>query len=425
MLKTTTYLLLFFNLALNAQATWQTLPNSVSNVNNQRFDDVFFINQNVGWAANGFYAAVYKTEDGGINWSEQLTETDLGSSHYFRNIEFLNENIGFVGTLNGVVLKTIDGGDNWTSITNITPNPPGICGLETIGTSTVYGCGAYFEPAYIIKSTDSGNTWSHTDMSTYANALVEITFLTEDIGFAAGKSDNGATILKTTDGGTSWTEIFNSNIVGEYVWKLQVLENNTDVIFGAVESVSPNLGKLIKSIDGGLTWNTYDAPETAIQAVGFIDENRGWMGGHTTGFHETTDGGQSWTNLNVGNNLNRIFIINSTLAYAGGTSLYKFTEATLSTKDYREKSRTPLKIKFKNNPVASQLEFSIEFVSNDNILIELYDINGKFIRQLGRDQIKTQTTKDYVFSVENLKSGTYLINLHNNTGRESVKFIKE
>ncbi len=88
----------------------------VSNGNNQRFDDVFFLNNDLGWALNGSNAAVYKTTDGGDTWINQLSELTpiLPGNYYFRNIEFLNENIGFVGTLNGVFLKTVDGGTNWT-----------------------------------------------------------------------------------------------------------------------------------------------------------------------------------------------------------------------------------------------------------------------------------------------------------------------
>jgi hypothetical protein len=44
-------------------------------------------------------------------------------------------------------------------------NPEAICGLDAVGESTVYGCGAYFTPAYIIKSTDSGDNWHYIDMS--------------------------------------------------------------------------------------------------------------------------------------------------------------------------------------------------------------------------------------------------------------------
>lgn len=424
-MKLLTCLSLLFYINVSAQATWQPLANIVSNTNNQRFDDVFFIDDQIGWAANGFYASVYKTLDGGETWTEQLNESQLGKNYYFRNIEFLNENIGFLGTLDGDFFKTNDGGDTWTIVSNISPNPPAICGLDAVGNSTIYGCGAYFMPAHIIKSTDSGDTWQFIDMSAYANALVEIYFLTEDIGFVSGRNDNGATILKTTDGGITWTELYNSNIVGEYFWKLQVLDSNTDIMFGSISSVVPNLGKLVKSLDGGTTWTSYDAPETDIQAVGFINENQGWMGGHAKGFYETLNGGETWTNLNIGNNLNRIFIINETLAYASGTSLYKFTEETLSTEIVIENSRTSLNITLKNNPTGAFLEFDIAFDSGDNILVELYNSNGKFIKQLSRDIVPYKTTKNYKFPIEHLPPGIYILNLHNNTGRESIKFVKK
>ncbi|MGM5469778.1 T9SS type A sorting domain-containing protein [Flavobacteriaceae bacterium LMO-SS05] len=416
------FLIFLFPVYLISQ-TWQN-TSIVPNSNGQRFDDVFFIDDQIGWAANGYYAKVFKTVDGGLNWVKQLDEADLGSNLYFRNIEFLNANIGFLGTLNGKFYKTIDGGDSWNLINNISTNPVAICGLDAVGSTTIYGCGAYFTPAFIIKSSDSGATWDYIDMSGYANALVEIYFLTETTGFASGRSTNGGCVLKTTDGGLTWTEIFNSNIAGEYVWKLQVLESNPNVMFGSIESVDPNLGKLIKSIDGGLTWNSYIAPETDIQAVGFIDENHGWMGGHTTGFYETLDGGQTWANLNIGSNLNRIFIINSTLAYASGTSIYKFTTESLSTNSVEEHDRKQLAIDITKNPVSSKLEFTVQLQASDNLLIELYDVNGKFIRQLSRTTMDSGIKKAFTFNVEDLASGTYILNFHNNTGRESRKFIK-
>ncbi|WP_397362086.1 YCF48-related protein [Olleya sp. R77988] len=419
--------LIFLLLSLNitAQSTWQAVPNLSSNPNNQRFDDVFFLDANIGWAANGFYAAVYKTTDGGLTWTEQLNQTDLGSSHYFRNIEFLNENIGFLGTLNGVVYKTTDGGVTWTAITNINPNPAAICGLDTVGTSTVYGCGAYFNPAVVIKSTDSGMTWQSIDMSAYADALVEIYFLTESIGFVAGRNATGGTLLKTVDGGTTWTEIYNSNVVGEYVWKIQILDSNTGVIFGAVESVTPTLGKFIKSTDGGSTWFSANAPETYIQAVGFVSETHGWIGGHSTGFYETTDGGLTWTDLNIGNNLNRIFVVSPTVAYASGTGVYKYTDQTLSIEDIAEPQKSPLDITLLKNPVKDYLKFTINFKSDDNLLIELYDSTGRFIKQLSREQIKASANlKHYTFDVKNLASGVYFLDFHNNSGRQSIKFIK-
>lgn len=404
--------------------TWQQ-TNINNNISGQRFDDVFFLNENMGWAANGFFASVYKTTDGGLNWQEQLTESDLGGSFYFRNIEFLNENIGFVGTLNSLFLKTNDGGENWESVTNITPSPLAICGLDTVGAATVYGCGAFFGPAFIIKSGDAGITWTHTDMSAHASALVEILFQDAQIGYAGGQNNNGACLLKTTDGGTSWQEIYNSNTPGEYVWKLQTLDTNPNIIFGAVSSVAPHLGKLIKSNDAGETWQSFDAPETNIQAVGFISENTGWMGGHTTGFYETTDGGQTWTNTNVGNNLNRIFVVNSGIAYGCGTSVYKYTDASLSLDNIEAETTPAISISISENPVKKVLDIQVAFAASDNVVIEIYDIEGRFVKLLNREIIESKRIKKYQYNVEYLSSGSYFLNVHSNTGRKTLKFIKQ
>lgn len=419
-------LALLFLLVSNflSSQTWQPLTSILSNTisSNQRFDDVFFLNENLGWAANGYFSEVFKTTDGGTNWISQTTGAALGSSHYFRNIEFLDENIGFLGTLNQKFYKTTDGGTTWSLVTNITPNPVAICGLDCVGTSTVYGCGAYFSPAYIIKSTDSGNTWQYINMSTYADALVEVLFLDENIGFAAGKNPTGGVILKTIDGGTTWTQLYNSNIAGDYVWKLQVLNTNQNIIFGSVEGTAPNLGKLTKSINGGLTWIEHNAPETYTQAVGFLDENHGWMGGHSTGFYETLDGGATWTNTGVGSNLNRIFFIGNT-AYASGSTIYKMS-SILSNSDFEEQDRVDLKIKVSPNPLSDKLNIKIDFLAEDHILIDLYDSNGKLVKNLIKDDINSAGTKSYTFDFP-YSAGTYFIDFHTNTGRQSYKIIKK
>lgn len=403
--------------------TWQPLTSIASNsiASNQRFDDVYFLNENLGWAANGGDPKVFKTTDGGVNWTLQTTGSLLGST-YFRNIEFLDENIGFLGTLNQKFYKTTDGGTTWNLVTNITPNPVAICGIDCVGTSTIYGCGAYFSPAFIIKSTDSGATWQYINMSAYATALVEIQFLTESIGFASGRNTTGGVILKTTDGGITWTEILNTNNNGDYVWKLQVLNSNQNVMFGSVEAASPNPGRLAKSIDGGVSWTFQNAPEIDIQAVGFLDENHGWMGGHTTGFYETTNGGVSWTNTGVGSNLNRIFFIGNT-AYASGRTIYKMSNL-LSNTDFAEQDRTPLDIKVSPNPLVDKLNIEINFLAEDHIIIEVYDQTGKLVKHLIKDDIYNIGVKKYTFDFP-YAAGNYFINFHNNTGRQTVKIIKK
>ncbi len=421
-----TGLFLSIVLSINAQFEWQGI-NSLANGSGQRYDDVFFLDENVGWAANGFFAAIQKTTDGGLTWTRQVEGDDLGTGIYFRNVEFLNANIGFIGTFQGKFFKTVDGGENWSEVTNISPNPSGICGINTVGTSTVYGVGEFREPAVMIKSTDSGDTWTSTDMSAHATALVEVKFVDENLGYAAGKNATGGIIIKTTDGGTTWTEIYSSGIAGEYVWKIQILDGSSNnVIFGAIQQAATSSGRLIKTVDAGVNWTEKNVPGADIQAVGFISETHGWMGGSEMGIMETTDGGDTWTNIGVGGNLNRIFVINNTFAFAAGTTIYKYTDETLSTEEIGS-PRIPLEIVLSENPVDTLLEFSIQYKGSDNMAIEMYDITGKMIRKLSSDEIVDASgiKKEYSYDVSDLSTGIYILNFHNNTGRQSLKFIKK
>ena len=412
---TITTLFCLFTLLVCGQPEWRALDNIPSDQG--RFDDVFFLTNDLGWAANGPGGKVYKTTDGGVNWTLQFSN---GSS-YFRNIEFIDENIGFLGTLDGVFYKTMDGGENWAPVV-ISPNPDAICGLDAVGTSTIYGCGAWFTPAWIIKSNDSGDSWEYSDMSAYARGLVEILFIDELHGFTSGLGYTGGVILETFDGGITWTEIYNSQNAGDYVWKLQLMENNT-VIFGSIQANTSGPGRLIKSFDSGATWEVKNFPDHSVQAVGFISRDRGWMGGHGSGFTETNDGGDTWTDINLGWNLNRIIIINENLGYCSGDAIYKFDE-NLSVGDFDAFDSHDLDIVVAPMPIEDKLNIEIDFKHIDNLLITLYDINGKLIEQLSRDQIGSSGKKKYSFDF-NYPSGTYLLDFHSNNGRRSKTIVKE
>lgn len=413
------YLTLFFSI-FNAQTyNWSTF--SYPPATTGRYDDVFFLNENLGWAARGGNGAVFKTTNGGADWQQQTVSEFTGE--YYRNIEFLNENIGFLGTLNDHFYKTTNGGTSW-EVVALPGNVPAICGLDTVGPNTIYGCGAWFGPAYIIKSTDQGNTWTFKDMSDYADALVEVLFVNENVGFVAGNKNSGAVILKTTDGGENWIPIYNNYNEGDYVWKMQIVNNNTSQIYCSIESEATNGGQLLKTLDGGLSWETKPFPDHYVQAVGFISPTSGWMGGHGTGFYETNDGGGTWTNTGVGGSLNRIFFIDDT-AYASGNNIYKMT-TVLGT---QQGSTTNLKAKklkviVASNPVKEVLKLEVDYEHSDHIIVGLYEVTGKFIGNILKDHISAAGKKNYAIDF-NYPEGIYLLDVHSNLGRQSIKLIKK
>ncbi len=183
------------------------------------------------------------------------------------------------------------------------------------------------------------------------------------------------------------------------------------------------MGKLIRSLDNGATWITNDAPESIIQGVGFISATHGWMGGHTTGFMETTDGGQTWTNTGIGNNLNRIQMFNDHFGVAAGASVYKFSDQPLATSGTKGNARTPLKASIEPNPVTNKLNIKIEFPESDHMRLELFDASGRLIKELQRDAIQTAGTKYYHFDFP-YANGVYFVSIHTATGKQAIKFVK-
>src|SRR5436190_7119979 len=137
MLKTPQRVLAMLTLACAPVITIAQTGWTVLNIPNAgRYDDVFFINDTVGWAAGGSTGWIRKTVNGGQTWTLQFT-----APQYLRSIEFTDANNGFAGSLNHSVYRTYNGGTNWTEIDlGITPLPVGICGLSAPTTSVIYGC---------------------------------------------------------------------------------------------------------------------------------------------------------------------------------------------------------------------------------------------------------------------------------------------
>ena len=407
-------LLLSSFVALFAQ-NWEQLsaPESPS-----RYDDVFFLNENLGWAADGAGAAVYKTIDGGLNW----TPSTYDNGEYLRNIEFLNADIGFLGALSEDFYRSTDGGQIWDIIS--IPGLQAICGLDAVGESTIYGCGAYFEPAYVIKSSDSGETWEFINMDAYATSLVEVLFVDEQIGFTSGGNSEGGVILKTTDGGQTWSEIYNTGIPGEQVWKLQILHSNSNILFASVNSFPPLDGKLLKSTDGGQNWVSRNVPDPVIQGVGFITENHGWMGGHNSGFLETFDGGQTWNDTGFGWSLNRFQVFSENLAYCSGHGIYKYTDNLAVSDVDPTENKDDLVIQIAPNPIEDKLNISIDYTEKNHMVITVFDESGRLVKKLIRDTITAKGKKEYSFDFP-YKPGVYYIQFHYDLGYQSQKIIKK
>ncbi|MEZ4823154.1 MAG: YCF48-related protein [Ignavibacteria bacterium] len=143
---------------------------------------------------------INKTTNGGLNWlgyNINLPEP----SDIPRNISFINENTGYMVTSYGLILKSINGGINWSIDSTFKPRYPQILVLQdvdVINTDYAFVSGA---GGRIIKTTNSGNSWITTTGG--RSNLESNFFVNENTGYTVGYD---GVILKTTNAGTNWLQ---------------------------------------------------------------------------------------------------------------------------------------------------------------------------------------------------------------------------
>jgi photosystem II stability/assembly factor-like uncharacterized protein len=329
--------------------TWEKL-NTVTYPGKQ--DDITFINEQTGWYVNGL-GAVYKTIDGGKNW--QKMAENKGS--FFRTIAFLNDSVGFLGTVGTEyfpnvtdtipLYKTTDGGKNWKPVDYKGPYVKGLCAIDIVkepyinhGVTDykyhIYAVGRVGSPANIMISHDGGETWTSSSLQEDCKMLFDIKMMDKNVGFVCAASDedvakSNAMILKTEDGGKSWKKVYQSNRPYETTWKISF---PTPLVgYATIQSynIDPTVKqqRIAKTVDGGKTWKELNLVEDASArqfGIGFIDENVGYVGTMNSGY-ETRDGGQNWTKIDLGKACNKIRIYKTndgkTYGYAIGVQVSK------------------------------------------------------------------------------------------------------
>ncbi len=331
------FLFFFIFCSIQSIAQWSVLPNSPTE--NFRHDDVYFLNVDTGFVVNN-QGAIWKTEDGGGTWNLKLNMPNT----YFRCIAFLNDTLGFVGTLGDaawhatttndtVLYKTSDGGETWSSIYSAIAGDKseGLCGLNKVNDSTIIGVGRIGGPTHFLRSTDYGATWTSKDMSSYLGSLIEAHFISPDTGLIFGGTDmvNGPSrgiILKTVDAGLNWDTVYVTSKQTEWCWK--VFFPSDSIGYVTLQSARNDTINFLKTVDGGVTW--VEKPlvlgEYWAQGVGFLNDTVGWIGGDLNQPHSyvTKDGGETWDSIMMGDPINRIRKGSDDILYAVGHRVYKY-----------------------------------------------------------------------------------------------------
>ncbi|MFC0777548.1 YCF48-related protein [Flavobacterium sp. HJSW_4] len=304
----------------------------------------FFTSSLVGHAAC-MDGIMLKTIDGGVTWYTTMTSNTIPSD--FFTVFFVNDKIGFATREHNNKYKTVDGGETWTLLTEWTD---AFYTVYFVNENVGYGAG---DNGAIFKTTDGGLTWKWVSFQNgryYATDLFGIFFTDENTGYVTGMK---GMIYKTTDGGMTWTP--NSPTYND-IRQLDFLTK--DVGFALVGNT------FYKTIDAGKKWNlvgTVNSGNNGVSSFDFIDENIGYAAtGGTYGgqFFKTTDGGVSWAMvLNydiVDAGINTMTVINEQTIYiSGGFNSPRMMKSVDGGKTWEERSKHSfIDMKFLNENVA-------------------------------------------------------------------------
>jgi photosystem II stability/assembly factor-like uncharacterized protein len=401
---------------------WNVLPESPTS---ERFEDIYFTDAQTGWLVSK-EGKMYHTTDGGLQWEKIYDEPEF----FFRSLEFLDDQTGFAGTLSRALLRTTDGGKTWTDIIDRIPHDiRGVCGLSHVG-QNVYGVGVWYTPAFFIKSTDGGETWTYKDLSDLAGGLVDVHFFNKNVGVASGIIESeGGVILRTTDGGENWKLVHNTNRGLEYIWKLDFL--NDKVGYGSVASYVGNTTIVVKTTDGGKTWTELevDAATTGLetQGLGFATEKLGWTAPKRNGMFETRDGGQTWTERDDLANVNRFFRLSEDLIYASGSYVYKYGDGDPNAVPDPLLIEESELFEVSPNPFRDELKITVGIEKPSFAKVDLFDLQGRHLASIYDDEFppgeRTFTVDPDVLA--QLPAATYVVLLRTHGGFRKIWVVKQ
>ncbi len=269
-------------------------------------------NPDVVYAASS--SDLYRSDDGGRTW------THLGSFSSIQSLLvdptspstlLLGTTVDDGATTSNAVLKSVDGGRTWTQtgMSHVFSTLPALASSAT-GSSV---CAGTFEGT-AFKSVDGGNQWfsltrPNSNLRTTIEALV-IDPTSETTIYAGGRESESSyyyffpkapTLSKSTDGGATWSDL--SAAVGIATGKaivrtIAIDAANPSTLFLGLESYGDPGVHLLRSTDGGSSWAAAAnglPPKVSVYSLVVDPQGSSTLyAGTSAGVYQTRDSGATW-----------------------------------------------------------------------------------------------------------------------------------
>ena len=340
--------------------SWQTqdlglpieLRNNASTIHTTvPFKDVFFTSENTGYLLSK--NIIYKTTDRGDNWQEVLNikpnRDKFSTSAYFESLFFADENVGYAVGWFDKIFKTTDAGASWDTLRWSKSSTPfrRLTAVHFLDAETGFVAGYEIDDYFLnigvyqhflMGTTDGGKSWNEILLGCESDhQLADIQFIDDNIGYLLLSNQNRFfpldEILKTTDGGATWDQLSLPNmIIRDMAW---ADENTGFAVGGPGLVLTENL--VAKTVDGGVTWSQDTLPTwegfnmNHCFDIDMLDGQRGIIVGAGGSVYYTTNQGDDWeTGSFTYPDLQSINMLSDELGYAAGANglLMKTTDGT-------------------------------------------------------------------------------------------------
>ncbi|MDX9882191.1 MAG: YCF48-related protein [Prolixibacteraceae bacterium] len=340
----------------NPVIKWKT--QEISNDNNLQSMSVYDDNSA---AIAGFGRTFKKTTDKGLSWED----IGLLNPRYNFNDMSINGNVGYlVGRrtvavdnpsggeddvpVNGVLLKTVDGGASWSLLnlaaigegtdTGLNPNAKGCYALDPYSILTVSDTKAFIfvfwydistgtrkSHSAVFKTADGGSKWTVITPDLEGAYISSIKMLGTDIYIGGNKI-----LLKASSENDNVTDLFPvySAVAGSTAFVNEIRFYNNEIYVQAT-------GATAFSIDGGATFTKITAL-TGGNDIFKLDNNVIINIGTASKSKATIDGGTTWNDCKypaTGFEISGVF--NDTLYTLAAATIYKIAVNDLKTANYK------------------------------------------------------------------------------------------
>jgi photosystem II stability/assembly factor-like uncharacterized protein len=236
---------------------------------------------------------------------------------------------------NAPLLKSSDGGANWTSTTGTLSSYPSILAPHPTDPNTVFGVAS----SVFYRSTNAGTNWSSYSLgsNTIGNDLA-VNPLNPQVIYSAGYKYDGTawrlSCMKSTNAGQTWSVTQLDTAASTTCYSVAIDPVDTNVVYagGYVDTTTA----CYKSLDCGATWTKYAFPANYYYIYSFCispTDHNTIFAGTLYGICRSTDAGQTWTRQNTCNYNYRIVSAPddpSKMYSAAYSSVYRSTDAGLT-----------------------------------------------------------------------------------------------